>query len=198
MKIRSATFIKSSTKLSQCPPPNLPEFAFIGRSNVGKSSLINMLVGNSKLAKISSKPGKTQTMNHFEVNASWYLVDLPGYGFASVSQTTREAWSKMMENYFLKRENLSCVFVLIDSRLSPQQSDLEFINWLGGNHVPMTLVFTKTDKLSKNQLAASMQRFKKKIGETWDEIPTLVPSSIKTKKGKEEILQIIEEVIGGR
>lgn len=196
MKIQSATFIKSSTKLSQCPPPDKPEFAFIGRSNVGKSSLINFLVGNSKLAKISSKPGKTQTLNHFEVNHSWYLVDLPGYGFASVSQATRATWTKMMENYFLKRENLSCVFVLIDSRLEPQQSDLEFINWLGGNNVAMTLIFTKTDKLGKNQLAHSAKRFKNKLSEVWDELPNLVLSSIKTKIGKTEILGIIDEAMG--
>lgn len=195
MKIQSATFITSSTKLSQCPPPDKPEFAFIGRSNVGKSSLINLLVSNNKLAKISSKPGKTQTMNHFEVNAAWYLVDLPGYGFASVSQATRAAWSKMMENYFLKRENLLCVFVLIDSRLAPQQSDLEFINWLGGNNVAMTLVFTKTDKLKNNQLAQSLKRYKMELLKIWEEHPSFVLSSIKTKKGRTEILGIIEEAM---
>ena len=196
MKINSALFIKSSTKLSQCPPPDRPEFAFIGRSNVGKSSLINMLVGNNKLAKISSKPGKTQTMNHFDVNGSWYLVDLPGYGFASVSQATRLAWTKMMENYFLKRENLACVFVLVDSRLEPQVSDLDFINWLGGNNVPLKLVFTKTDKLSKNQVAHSFLRYKNKLKEVWNELPTMVKASIKTKIGRAEILGIIEETLG--
>jgi GTP-binding protein len=195
MKITSALFIKSSTKLSQCPPPDRPEFAFIGRSNVGKSSLINMLVGNSKLAKISSKPGKTQTLNHFDINESWYLVDLPGYGFASVSRATRLAWTKMMENYFLKRENLACVFVLVDSRLEPQQSDLEFINWLGGNDVPLTLVFTKTDKISKNQVTHSLLRYKNKLKEVWNELPTMVKTSIKTKIGKAEILGIIGETL---
>ena len=195
MRIQTATFVKSSSKLSQCPPPVKPEFAFIGRSNVGKSSLINLLVGQRTLAKISSRPGKTQTMNHFEVNGAWYLVDLPGYGFASVSQATRAAWSKMMENYFLKRENLACVFVLVDCRIEPQQSDLEFINWLGGNNVPMTLVFTKTDKLKNNQLTQSILRFKKELLKVWDELPPFVLSSIKTKKGKVEILGVIEEAM---
>jgi len=195
MKILSATFVKSSSKLSQCPPPDKPEFAFIGRSNVGKSSLINLLVGNRNLAKISSKPGKTQTINHFEVNGKWYLVDLPGYGFATVSQATRADWSKMMENYFLKRENLYCVFVLVDCRLEPQASDLDFINWLGNNNMPITLIFTKTDKLKNNQLAQSVSRFKKKLKEVWDELPIIIQSSTKTKKGKIEILEIIDEAL---
>ena len=163
MKIESAIFIKSSTKLSQCPPANKPEFAFIGRSNVGKSSLINLIVGNKGLAKISSKPGKTQTINHFEVNGSWYLTDLPGYGFASVSQQKRLEWSKMLEHYFLKRENLCCIFVLVDCRVEPQASDLDLINWFGGNQLPMTIVFTKTDKLKSNQLTQSQSRFKKEL-----------------------------------
>lgn len=195
MKIQSAIFLKSSTKLSQCPPPDKPEFAFIGRSNVGKSSLINFLVANSKLAKISSKPGKTQTMNHFEVNEKWYLTDMPGYGFATVSQATRAAWSKMMENYFLKRENLRCVFVLIDSRLEPQASDMDFINWLGGNNVPLALVFTKTDKLSKNQLAHSLSRFKKKMQEVWDQLPVMIKTSTVKKLGKDDLFKVIEEAM---
>jgi GTP-binding protein len=192
MKIQSATFVKSSTKLSQCPPPEKPEFAFIGRSNVGKSSLINLIMGQKGLAKISSKPGKTQTMNHFEVNGAWYLVDLPGYGFASVSQTTREKWSGMMEQYFLKRDNLNCVFVLIDSRIEPQISDLEFINWLGGNNVPLILVMTKIDKISKNELAKSENRFKKELLKVWDELPPIILSSAPTKVGRTEILKAIE------
>ena len=193
MIIRSAEFIKSSTKLSQCPDPIKPEFAFIGRSNVGKSSLINLLVGKKSLAKISSKPGKTQTINHFLVNDAWYLVDLPGYGFASVSQATRAAWTKMMEQYFLKRENLECVFVLIDVRIEPQASDLDFIQWLGENNIPMTLVFTKSDKPGKNQVAQSISRYKKKLNERWDELPTMIISSAETKKGREEILEIIQQ-----
>ena len=161
MIIRSASFIKSSTKLSQCPNPDKPEFAFIGRSNVGKSSLINLIIGQKGLAKISSKPGKTQTINHFEVNGQWYLVDLPGYGFASVSLEKRKSWSGMMENYFMNRENLNCVFVLVDSRIDPQKSDLEFINWVGGNGIPIIIIMTKIDKLSRNELAKSHSRFKK-------------------------------------
>ena len=178
MIIRSAIFSKSSTKLSQCPPPEKPEFAFIGRSNVGKSSIINLIIRQKGLAKISSKPGKTQTINHFEVNNAWYLVDLPGYGFASVSQTTRKKWTGMMEQYFLKRENLHCVFVLIDSRLEPQKSDLDFIHWLGGNHVPLIIILTKIDKLSRNELAKSESRFKKELLKFWDELPPIILTSI--------------------
>ena len=196
MTIRTAIFIKSSTKLSQCPRPDKPEFAFIGRSNVGKSSLINLIVGNKTLAKISSRPGKTQTINHYEVNGAWYLTDLPGYGFAFVSQASRTAWSGMMENYFLKRENLSCVFVLIDCRIEPQPSDLDFINWLGGNNIPMILVFTKTDKLKKNQLTQSINRFKKKLMEVWDELPPIILTSIKINVGRAEILDAIKKAIG--
>ena len=195
MKIKSATFVKSSTKLSQCPPPTKPEFAFIGRSNVGKSSIINLTIGQKGLAKISSKPGKTQTMNHYEVNNAWYLVDLPGYGFASVSQSTREKWSGMMEQYFLKRENLNCVFVLIDSRIEPQKSDLEFINWLGGNHVPLILILTKIDKISRNELAQSQSKFKKELLKLWDELPPIILSSAKTQVGKNEILDAIEKAM---
>lgn len=195
MKINSALFIKSSTKLSQCPPPEKPEFAFIGRSNVGKSSLINLLVGQKTLAKISSKPGKTQTINHFEVNGAWFLVDLPGYGFASVSQSMRLEWTKMMENYFLKRENLYCVFVLIDSRIEPQSSDIDFMTWLGGNDIPFIIVFTKTDKLTRNDLNNSIKRFKKRLAESWEELPPVILSSIITKAGRTEILDEIEKAI---
>lgn len=195
MIIRSAEFVKSSARLSQCPPPDKPEFAFIGRSNVGKSSLINMLVNKHGLAKISSKPGKTQTINHFEVNGAWYLVDLPGYGFASVSQATRAAWTKMMELYFLKRENLACVFVLIDSRHEPQASDLDFISWLGNNQVPISLVFTKTDKFSKNKLQGALSHYKNELKKIWDELPPITISSAETKVGRTEILTIIDEAI---
>lgn len=193
--IRSASFIKSSTKLSQCPDPDKPEFAFIGRSNVGKSSLINLIIGQKGLAKISSKPGKTQTINHFEVNAQWYLVDLPGYGFASVSQETRKSWSGMMENYFMKRENLNCVFVLVDSRLDPQKSDLDFINWMGGNGIPIIIVMTKIDKLSRNELTTSYNHFKKELSQRWDELPLIIQSSTLTKKGRVEILNEIEKAL---
>jgi GTP-binding protein len=195
MIIRSATFIKSSAKLSQCPPPDKPEFAFIGRSNVGKSSLLNMLINRRNLAKTSSKPGKTQTINHFEINEKWYAVDLPGYGFASVSQAMREAWTKMIELYLLKRENLACVYVLIDSRHEPQTSDLDFITWLGENGVPLSLVFTKTDKLSRNELQKSSTRYKNELKKRWDELPTITFTSTETKLGRDEILAQIEEVL---
>ena len=195
MTIHSATFIKSSTNLTQCPKPEKPEFAFIGRSNVGKSSLINLIMDRKGLAKISSKPGKTQTINHFLVNDKWYLVDLPGYGFASVSQTTREKWSGMMEQYFLNRENLVCVFVLVDSRIEPQPSDLDFINWIGGNDIPLIVIMTKIDKLSRNELAKSVARFKNELLKTWGELPVIIQSSTLTKTGRERILEQIEEAI---
>lgn len=195
MVIRSATFVKSSAKISQCPPADKPEFAFIGRSNVGKSSLINLIVNKKGLAKTSSKPGKTQTINHFIVNDAWFLVDLPGYGFASVSQETRANWTKMIENYLLKRENLACVYVLIDSRIEPQTKDLDFITWLGENQVPLSILFTKTDKLSKNDLAKSVARYKKKLSELWDELPPITLTSAETKLGRDEILKQIESVL---
>jgi GTP-binding protein len=195
MKIQSASFVKSSTKLSQCPNPDKPEFAFIGRSNVGKSSLINSIIGKKGLAKISSKPGKTQTMNHFEVNGNWYLVDLPGYGYASVSQAARNEWSAMMEGYFLNRENLNCVFILVDSRIEPQLSDLDFINWIGGNEIPLIIVMTKIDKLSRNELAKSVSRYKKKLQEIWEELPPIIQSSTINKTGRDEILNEIEKAI---
>jgi GTP-binding protein len=195
MIIRSATFIKSSAKLSQCPAPDKPEFAFIGRSNVGKSSLINLLVNKKGLAKTSSKPGKTQTINHFEVNEAWYVVDLPGYGFASVSQAMRAAWTKLMENYFLKRENLACVFVLLDSRVKPQASDMDFITWLGENEVPLSLIFTKTDKLSKKELHKSITQYKTELSKLWDELPPMTLTSAETKLGRMEVLSQIEKVV---
>ena len=195
MKLQFAEFVKSSTKLSQCPKPDKPEFAFIGRSNVGKSSLINLIMQRKGLAKISSKPGKTQTINHFLVNKHWYLVDLPGYGFASASQAKRGEWSALMEQYFLKRENLSCVFVLVDSRLEPQLSDLDFINWIGGNHIPIIIVMTKTDKISRNELAKSVSRFKNELSKMWDDLPTIIQSSTILKTGREEILGEIEIAI---
>jgi GTP-binding protein len=195
MVIRSATFIKSSAKLSQCPPPDKPEFAFIGRSNVGKSSLINLIVNQRNLAKTSSKPGKTQTINHFEVNGQWYLVDLPGYGFASVSQETRASWTKMLETYLLKRENLMCVFVLLDCRVEPQGKDMDFITWLGENNVPLALLFTKTDKISKNELFKSINKYKKELNKLWDELPPITLTSAETKVGRNEVLGQIETAL---
>ena len=163
MPIKTANFFVSSQKISQCPKPNLPEYAFIGRSNVGKSSLINMLTGHKDLAKTSSTPGKTKLINHFIINESWYLVDLPGYGFAKLSKSIKEKWQKMIEDYLSYRENLMCIFVLVDSRLEPQKIDLQFIEWLGTNQIPFSIVFTKTDKISEKQLAKSVDLFKAKL-----------------------------------
>lgn len=186
--------MQSMTDWKKCPSPTLPEYAFIGRSNVGKSSLINMLVRNNKLAKTSSKPGKTQTINHFLINKNWFLVDLPGYGYASISKTMREKWSKMIRDYVLFRENLQVVFVLVDSRLEPQKIDLDFINGLGEDGVPFAVIFTKTDKLSANKVQGNVQRFRNKLSETWEEMPPMLTSSAETGKGREEILQFIEEI----
>jgi len=194
MTIKSAQFMKSVTDWKKCPAAHLPEYAFIGRSNVGKSSLINMLVRNSKLAKTSSKPGKTQTINHFLINQNWYLVDLPGYGYASISKTMREKWSKMIRDYLLLRENLQVVFVLVDSRLEPQKIDLDFINSLGEDGVPFAIIFTKTDKLSANKVQGNVQRLKNKLAESWEEMPYMMLSSAETGKGRDEILNFIEQI----
>ena len=194
MTIKSAQFMQSVTDWKKCPAAHLPEYAFIGRSNVGKSSLINMLVRNSKLAKTSSKPGKTQTINHFLINQNWYLVDLPGYGYASISKTMREKWSKMIRDYLLLRENLQVVFVLVDSRLEPQKIDLDFINSLGEDGVPFAIIFTKTDKLSANKVQGNVQRLKNKLAESWEEMPYMMLSSAETGKGRDEILNFIEQI----
>jgi GTP-binding protein len=195
MKIHSATFISSYADITKCPAPDKPEFAFIGRSNVGKSSLINALTQQKKLAKTSVKPGKTQTINHFLINEAWYLVDLPGYGYASVSKSTREGFGRMIEEYVAKRENISCLFVLIDSRLEPQKIDLSFINWAGGKGVPLGIIFTKADKLNKNDLHKNIRQFEKALLEEWDETPPLLITSAETKQGREEVLAFIEEAI---
>jgi len=192
MQVKSADFVTSSVTLGQCPKPLIPEYAFIGRSNVGKSSLINMLVGRKKLAKISSKPGKTQLINHFIINEQWYLVDLPGLGYAKVSKQQRAKWHRMINNYLLKRENLLNIFILIDGRIDPQAIDLEFINWLGLSRLPFTIVFTKTDKLSPIKLKTNLEKFRKELLKTWDELPVFIVSSATTHKGKEEILDLIE------
>src|SRR6187401_3801734 len=169
MKLISATFVSSFADVAKCPAPDRPEFAFIGRSNVGKSSLINMLVNMRKLAKTSVTPGKTQTINHYLINEKWYLVDLPGYGFASVSKSTREGFGKMIENYVLKRENLYCLFILIDSRLPPQKIDLTFMEWAGSKEVPIALIFTKIDKLKANELQKSLALYKRTLLANWEE-----------------------------
>ena len=194
MIIKSAEFLQSVTDWRKCPSANLPEYAFIGRSNVGKSSLINMLVNNKKLAKTSSKPGKTQTINHFLINKNWYLVDLPGYGYASISKAMREKWQKMISDYLIKRENLQVIFVLIDSRLEPQKIDLEFISNLGAAGIPFALIFTKTDKISTSKVQSNVQKFYNKLAEEWEEMPYRMLSSSETGKGKEDILNYIEQI----
>ena len=191
MKIKEAVFIRSNTDYRKCPNADKPEYAFIGRSNVGKSSLINMLAGKKRLAKISTKPGKTQLINHFLINKLWYLVDLPGYGWAKVSRTERAKWEKMIRDYFLGRENLQCVFVLIDSRLTPQPIDIEFINWLGQKGIPCVIVFTKTDKITSNKVAQSIAKFKKRLLSDWEEMPQYFLSSAVNKTGRDEILSFI-------
>lgn len=195
MIVSSAEFVKSSQELNQCPQPDMPEFAFIGRSNVGKSSLINMLVDKKDLAKTSSQPGKTQLINHFLINEEWYLVDLPGYGYAKTSMENRKKWRKMIEDYLLKRVNLLTVFVLVDSRLEPQKIDLEFINFLGENQVPITLIFTKTDKQSAKKTEESLERFKESLSEYWEELPEIILTSSEKRFGRDEVLETIENII---
>ena len=195
MIIHSATFVKSSTKLDQCPDQSKPEFAFIGRSNVGKSSLINMLTGWSKLAKISRHPGKTQTINHFNINDEWYLVDLPGYGFAKVSSGLRNRWLKEVENYLLNRENLLCIFVLIDCRIKPQDSDLSFMEMLGLKQIPLARIFTKSDNVKKDSLDRSLMIYDKLMLEKWEELPPTFITSAVDRSGREEILNFIEESV---
>lgn len=192
--IKSATYIISSPDVKDCPKSNLPEYAFIGRSNVGKSSLINMLCHNPKLAKTSQKPGKTLLINHFLINDAWHLVDLPGYGYAQAGQKQREALKKMIERYCLLREELVCLFVLIDCRHEPQKIDLEFINWLGENGVPFAIVFTKGDKLGRVRLAENVEAYKNRLLEEWEELPPVFVTSAETKLGGEELTAYIEEL----
>lgn len=194
MKIRTAEFVMSNTEVDKCPEPNLPEYAFIGRSNVGKSSLINMLTNHSKLAKISGRPGKTQLINHFLINQEWYLVDLPGYGFAKTSKENRRKWSLFIEKYLLTRENLLNTFILIDSRLEPQKIDLEFMGRFGQKELPFSMVFTKTDKLSKNELQKNLTVYKKELLKSWEELPQIFITSSTTDVGRDEILDYIEEI----
>lgn len=192
MIIKTATFLQSNTNPDKLPKPNKPEYAFIGRSNVGKSSLINMLTGNGKLAKVSATPGKTITINHFIINDGWYLVDLPGYGFAKRSQKDREKWKGMLDAYILSRQNLVATFVLVDSRIEPQKIDLDFIANLGENQVPFVIVFTKADKLSSKQLSENVANYKKRLLEEWEELPTMIVTSSEKGLGRNEILDLIE------
>lgn len=194
MQIKSATYLISSPEYKLCPPADRPEYAFIGRSNVGKSSLINMLCNNQKLAKTSSAPGKTQLINHFDVNGEWYLVDLPGYGFAKVSQTQRKKWERMIEDYLRKRENLVNVFVLIDGRHSPQKLDLDFINKLGEWQVPFTLVFTKADKETQAVVSKNVKDFLNKMRATWQFLPAQVVTGVIKQMGRDKLLKMIAEM----
>lgn len=195
MEIKQAEFVSSESDVRKCPPPTKPEFAFIGRSNVGKSSLLNMLTNRKNLAKTSNKPGKTQTINHFIINDQWYLVDLPGYGYASVSKEKRAGFGKIIENYVLKRENLHCLFILIDSRLEPQKIDLAFIQWVGEKEIPLCLVFTKADKLTKNQLKRNTSIYESTLRTQWEELPSMLVTSSETQMGKDDLLSFIEKAL---
>lgn len=194
MLIKEAVFVVSNTSVDKCPAPTLPEYAFIGRSNVGKSSLINMLTGVKNLAKTSATPGKTQLINHFKVNNKWFLVDLPGYGFARTSKASKAAWDKMIRDYLQKRKNLMTVFILVDIRLEPQKIDLEFINWVGEKQIPLSIVFTKADKLKKSQIIFSVEQYKKVLKNSWDELPLLFITSSDKKEGRDELLDYIEAI----
>ncbi len=195
MEIRTATYLKSSEFISQCPEHRTTEYAFIGRSNVGKSSLINMLAGNSKLAKTSSTPGKTLLINHFVINnGEWYLVDLPGYGFAKRSKTERAKLEHMIEGYILQRECLTNLFVLIDSRLEPQAIDLAFMRWLGESGIAFSIVFTKADKLSRQRLSENINAYLDKLMEEWDPLPPYFITSAETRQGRDELLEYIDSI----
>ena len=195
MIIKSADFVISNTDIAKCPKEQLTEYAFIGRSNVGKSSLINMLMDRKKLAKISSTPGKTQLINHFLVNDKWYLVDLPGYGWARASKENKAKWEKMIRSYLLNRKNLALVFILIDVRLSPQEIDTEFIDWMGQHQIPFMLIFTKIDKLSKNKTQGAIQKYRHVLSKNWDQVPDMIASSAVTGDGRDSINKYIENVL---
>lgn len=191
MIIKTAEFLKSSSKWQECPEPTLPEYAFIGRSNVGKSSLINGMLNHKDLAKTSQTPGKTQLINHFLINENWYLTDLPGYGYARVSKSMRKDFEKLITNYILNRKNLVNLFVLVDSRHTPQKIDLEFIGWCGENGVPFSIVFTKADKLKPNTAIDNVENYKKELLETWEELPEIFLTSAEKRTGTDDILKLI-------
>lgn len=190
MEVRKAVFVKSAEKIIDCPNPDKPEYAFIGRSNVGKSSLINMLVSKPNLARVSANPGKTITINHYIINDNWFLVDLPGYGYARRSKTMRGEWEHSLEEYLKERENLQCLFVLIDSRIDPQDSDLEFLNFLGNLEVPFSIVFTKIDKLNQSMRAKNMKAFTDEVLKNWEVLPPVFQTSAVEKKGRDKIFKI--------
>jgi len=194
MEIKSAEFVISNTDYKKCPESQLPEYAFIGRSNVGKSSLINMLCNRKDLAMTSSKPGKTLLINHFLINNNWHLVDLPGYGYATAGKNTRERLKDIIESYILYREQLTCLFLLIDCRLEPQKIDMEFMEWLGENGIPFSIVFTKLDKLSHVKAVESIRVYKDKLAEVWEELPPIFETSSEKRIGRDELLGYIEEI----
>ncbi len=195
MIIKEATFVASNAKLEQLPATVLPEFAFVGRSNVGKSSLINMLCVRNGLAKTSSKPGKTITINHFIINNAWYLVDLPGYGYAKRSKDARAQWRILMDAYLMKRSNLMSTFILVDSRIEPQKADLELMEWMGERGLPFVIVFTKSDKLGTTKRDQAGAENKKQLLQKWEELPPYIVSSSELKLGREELLNYIEAAI---
>ena len=192
MDIKSADFVMSNTDFRKCPPPTIPEYAFIGRSNVGKSSLINMLTNNQKLAKVSGTPGKTQTINHFLINKTWYLVDLPGYGFAKSAKSQRRTWLSFIGDYICNRENLYCLFILVDSRHNPLKIDIDFIRWTGEQGIPIAIVFTKADKLSRSALNTNLDTYKQQLLEDWEDLPPCFVTSSEKHIGREEILNFID------
>ncbi len=192
MKIHRAHFVESNSQVEKCPKSKLPEYAFIGRSNVGKSSLINALTNQKKLAKTSGKPGKTQLINHFLIDNSWHLVDLPGYGYAKVSKTEKKVFQKFITDYFLQRMQLCCAFVLVDCRHEPQKIDLNFMEWLGTNGLPFHIIFTKADKLKPSVLEVNIENYKKIMLENWEEMPKYFITSSTTKRGSEELITYIQ------
>lgn len=195
MEIQQAEFISSITNVQQAPAKKLPEFAFIGRSNVGKSSLINMLTGRKDLAKVSGTPGKTQTINHYLIDQTWYLVDLPGYGFAKTDKTTRQGFGTIIDNYLQKSENLFFVFVLIDIRLEPQKNDLSFLEWAGSNEIPLGIIFTKADKLSTMKANQHIERYHQELFKHWEELPPIFITSATARAGKKEVLTFIGKAL---
>lgn len=194
MEIKQATFLVSNTNVEKCPKQQFPEYAFIGRSNVGKSSLINMLTNHKGLAKTSAKPGKTQLINHFLINNSWFLVDLPGYGYAQVSKSVKKVFQKFITDYFLKRRQLISAFVLVDIRHQPQKIDLEFMQWLGENAIPFSIIFTKADKLKPMAIERNIEEYQKVVLETWEEFPPFFVTSSETTLGKESVLEYIDKI----
>lgn len=194
MKIKTSTFVVSNSDVTKCPNSHLPEYAFIGRSNVGKSSLINMLTGRKNLAKVSGKPGKTRLINHFLINDNWHLVDLPGYGYAKVSKQEKKTFQKYITAYFEKRQQLVNTFILIDCRHDPQPIDLDFLEWMGMNAIPFSIVFTKADKLKPQALERNIADYKAKLMETWVELPPYFVTSSANKTGREEILDYIQSI----